>query len=287
MEDIVYLSQAGAQEAAADVSGLQLVMGSSLFQIITVIVMAVLGYLIIGNLARLLKMGLLASHLDNALVHFVTTIIRFIMLLLLAMYCLHYLGLPLTGLVSAISALTLAIGLAVKEILASVANGIMLVSTAPFKENDYVEIGGTGGTVREVSLMHTILYTPDNKRIMIPNSQVFSSSIVNYSSSEFRRMDIGVDVDYDEDPEKVRSILMDIVNNHPLVCKEPAPSCHYNYSKDSSIAFNVRVWAKSSDYWTVNWDLNELLTRTLIEKGINIPFPQVTVSYRKDQEAAR
>jgi small conductance mechanosensitive channel len=214
----------------------------------------------------------------------VLTFVRFLLLLALLLLCLYGLGVPLTGVVSAISAATLAIGLAVKDILSSVANGIVLVINCPFKEGDYVEIGGAAGSIKEVKLMHTVLTTPDNKQVMIPNSQVFSAAITNFSANDARRMDIAVDVDYSENPEKVRKILLDVANKHPLVFDEPEPACHFNYSNASSITFNVRVWCKNKDYWTVNWDLNEQLTGTLIKKGVQIPFPQVTVSYRKEEK---
>ena len=252
------------------------------FNWIAVLAMAVFGYLIVGNLIRQLKVALLASSMDNALVGFVLTFVRFALLLALLLLCLSTLGIPLSGVVGAISAATLAIGLAVKDILSSVANGIVLVLNCPFKEGDYVEIGSVSGSIKEVKLMHTVLTTPDNRQVMLPNSLVFSSSIVNYSANDTRRMDLSVSIDYSENPEKVKKILMDVVEKHPMVLEEPAPSCHFNYSKDSAITLNVRVWCKRVDYWTVNWDLNEQLTKKLIDKGVQIPFPQVTVSYRKE-----
>ena len=254
------------------------------FNLISVIVAAILGYLIIRNLMKQMKMALLASRIDNALVNFILTVVRFILLLALVLICLSSLGIPLNGVVSAISAATLAVGLALKDIMSSVANGIMLVLNCPFKEGDYVEIGGAAGSIKEVKLMHTVLTTPDNKQVMIPNSQVFSAAITNFSANDARRMDIAVDVDYSENPEKIRKMLLDIANKHPLVFDEPEPACHFNYSNASSITFNVRVWCKNKDYWTVNWDLNEQLTGTLIKKGVQIPFPQVTVSYRKEEK---
>ena len=252
------------------------------FNWIAVLAMAVFGYLIVGNLIRQLKVALLASSMDNSLVSFVLTIVRFVLLLALLLLCLSTLGIPLTGIVGAISAATLAIGLAVKDILSSVANGIVLVINCPFKEGDYVEIGSVAGSIKEVKLMHTVLTTPDNRQVMLPNSQVFASSIINYSTNDTRRMDLSVSIDYSENPEKARKILLDVANKHPLVLEEPEPSCHFNYSKDSAITLNVRVWCKRVDYWTVNWDLNEQLTKKLIDKGVQIPFPQVTVSYRKE-----
>ena len=131
------------------------------FSLVAVIFTAVLGYLIIGNLLKMLKMALLASSLDNALVNFVLTLVRFALLLALLLLCLAGLGIPLTGIVGAISAATLAVGIAVKDILSSVANGIVLVINCPFKEGDFVEIGSVSGTIKEVKLMHTVLTTPD------------------------------------------------------------------------------------------------------------------------------
>ncbi len=255
------------------------------YDVLSAVVMAVLGYLIIGHLIKQFKMALLSSTIDNSLVSFILPFVRFLLLLVLVLLCLMRLNVPMDGVVGAISAATLAIGLALKDLLSSVANGIALVLNCPFKENDYVEIGGVSGSMMDIRLMHTVLNTPDNKRILIPNSQVYSSSIINYSANDTRRMDLSVGIDYQEDPEKVRDLLLDVARRHPLVFGEPEPICHYNYGNDSAITFNVRVWCKNADYWTVNWDLNEQLTRTLIEKGVSIPFPQVTLSYRKEDQA--
>ncbi len=258
-------------------------MEESGFNLVTVIAILFIGYHIIKNLVRQIKMALLASSMDNSLVNFVLTLVKFALLLVLVLYCLSLLGIPITGIVSAISAATLAIGLAVKDILSSVANGLMLVLNCPFKEGDYVDIGSTSGSIKEARLLHTILTTPDNKEVQVPNSQLFSSTIVNYSVNDTRRMDLPVSVDYGEDPEKVRGILLGVARKHPMVLTDPEPTCHYNYEDASSIVFTVRVWSRSSDFWTVKWDLSEQLTRTLKEKGVEIPFPQVTVSYRKEE----
>ena len=252
------------------------------FPALTVLVTALLGRLIIRHIMKQLKVLLVSSKMDNSLVNFVLTLVKFILLLGLVLLCLSILDIPVNGIVSAITAGTLAIGLALKDILSSVANGIMLVLNCPFRQGDYVEIGSVSGSVKELKLMHTVLITPDNRQVMIPNSQVFATSIMNYSVNKTRRMDLQIDVDYAEDPERVKAILLEVATAHPMVLKDPAPICHYNFSKESSINFFVRVWVQSSNYWALNWDLNEQLTRTLMEKGVRIPFPQVTVSYRKE-----
>ncbi len=252
------------------------------FNLVTAIVALFFGVLIIKNILKIVKLGVLACNIDTALVNFILAIVKYVLYLCLILYCLSALGVPLSGFVSAISALTLAIGISVKDLIGSVANGLMLVTTHPFKENDYVEIDGVGGTVKELTLMHTVLSTPDNKKIMIPNSKVFGSSIVNYSVNEFRRVVIPVEVDYDADYAAVQKILLKVASSHPLVCSDPAPSARYNFTGDSAVHYDVKVWCRNSDYWPVTWDLNEQLYLALFANKVEIPYPQLTVSYRKE-----
>ncbi len=254
------------------------------FQVLTAAIAAFFGILIIKNILKLVKVGILASDLDNALVNFVLAIVKYVLYLCLILYCLNVLGLPLSGFVSAISALTLAIGLAVKDLIGSVANGIMLVSTHPFKENDYVEIGGVGGTVQELTLMHTVLFTPDNKKVMLPNSKVFGSDIVNFSANELRRITIPVEVDYNADYKQVQQLLLKVAKEHPLVCSDPAPTARYNFEEESAVRYDVKVWCHNEDYWPVLYDLSELLYTEVFDNHIDVPYPQLTVSYRKEDE---
>ncbi len=252
------------------------------FDLLTAVVAFYFGTLIIKNVLQLVKVGVLACDIDTALVHFILTIVKFVLYLCLILYCLSTLGLPLSGFVSAVSALTLAIGLSVKDLIGSVANGLMLVTTHPFKEDDYVEIDGVGGTVKELTLMHTVLATPDNKRVMMPNSKVFSANIVNYSANEFRRLIIPVEVDYNADYEAVQKLLLKVANEHPLVCSDPAPTARYNFNGDSAVHYDVKVWCRNEDYWPVSWDLSEQLYMAVFNNNIDVPYPQITVSYRKE-----
>lgn len=248
--------------------------------IVTVLIVLFLGILIVRNILRVIKAVLVSGRMDNALVNFFLTLIRFILYLLLIMYCLNYLGVSLTGLVTTVTALTLSIGLALQNIIAGVANGIMLAVTHPFKVNDYVDIGGTGGTVQEISLLHTVLNTPDGRHVYIPNSSVFSSTIINVSANRLRRMDLTINTDYDADQEAIRKILLKTAENNPLILKEPAPQDHYNMSDASSVTHVLRFWVDRANYWTVNWDMTEQTFETLKAKGYTVPFPQVAVSYR-------
>ena len=254
------------------------------YQLISVLVALFLGYLIAQNLLKLLKQALLQSSLDNSLVHFVLTIVKFVLYLALAFYCLAKLNIPLSGFVAALSAATLAIGLAIQDIIGGVANGLMLVTTHPFKVNDFVSIGGTSGTIKEVTLLHTVINTTDNKMITIPNKTVFGSEITNYSVNPLRRVDLVFGVDYSSDVEDVKALISNIARRHPLVLAEPAPAVRLASQNASSLDFNCRVWTNNSDYWSVFYDLNEQVYAAFNENGICVPFPQVTLSYREPAE---
>lgn len=252
--------------------------------IVTVLIVLFLGILIIRNILRIIKAGLVSGRMDNALVNFFLTLIRFVFYLLLVMYCLSYLGVSLTGLVTMVTALTLSIGLALQNIIAGVANGIMLAVTHPFKINDYVDIGGTAGTVQEISLLHTVLNTPDGRHVYIPNSSVFSSTLINVSTNELRRIDININTDYDADQEKIRKILLKLADKDERILKSPAPQDHYNMTDASSIIHVLRFWVEKADYWDVTWDMTEQAFEVLKFKGYTVPFPQVTVSYRPGEK---
>lgn len=248
------------------------------------ILIAILGIFTVRNIVRLLEKALINSRIDNSLVGFIMAIVRIILYLGLLFICLGRLDIPLNGVVSAVSALTLAIGLAVQDIIGGVANGIMMVTSNLFKVNDFVDIGGYSGSVKEIKLLHTVLVTGDNKTITIPNKVVFSSSITNYSVFKVRRLDTLFGVDYDADIEKAKKVLSDLIASCPLVLKDPSPMVVVKELKDSEIDILVRTWVNSSDYWDLVWYLNEKGMETLNRNGIEVPYPQLTISYRKEEK---
>ncbi len=248
------------------------------------ILIAILGIFTVRNIVRLLEKALINSRIDNSLVGFIMAIVRIILYLGLLFICLGRLDIPLNGVVSAVSALTLAIGLAVQDIIGGVANGIMMVTSNLFRVNDFVEIGGYSGSVKEIKLLHTVLVTGDNKTITIPNKVVFSSSITNYSVYKVRRLDTLFGVDYDVDIEKAKKVLSDLALSCPLVLKDPAPMVVVKELKDSEIDILVRTWVNSSDYWDLVWYLNEKGMEVLNRNGIEVPYPQLTISYRKEEK---
>ena len=270
---------------------------------ITTAIIAFIGVLTIKNILSLIEKGILDSHVDRSLISFIVTLCRIALYIGLLFIVLGRLGIPLTGMVSALSAVTLAIGLAIQDIIGSVANGLMLVTGKLFKIDDYVDIGGVSGSVKEIKLLHTILVTPDNKVVTIPNKTVFSSSITNYSAMDTRRIDMVMGIDYDSDVEKAKKIrwisfsgsrrkkakkiMLDVANRKDTILQSPSPMVKVSNLADSQIDILLRVWVNSSDYWDVTWYLNEAVLKALNENGINVPFPQLTLSYRKTEEGKR
>ncbi len=247
---------------------------------VTTAIIAFLGILIVRNILKLIEKGLLDSTLDNSLISFFVTLCRILLYVGLLFIILGRLGIPLTGIVSALSAITLAIGLAIQDIIGGVANGLMLVTSKLFKVDDYVEIGGMAGSVKEIKLLHTILITPDNKTVTIPNKTVFSSEITNYSAMKQRRIDMVVGVDYDTNIEKAKKVILNAALKNHSILTSPAPMVKVKNLGDSEVQMLLRVWVNSEDYWEVTWYLNEYVLKALNNNGINVPFPQVTLSYR-------
>lgn len=254
------------------------------FSYISVLIVAILGILIIKNLLRIVEKVLISSTLDNSLIGFVITILRIVLYILLLFICLSRLNIPLGGIVSTISALTLAIGLAVQDIIGGVANGLMMVTSKLFKVDDYVDIGDYSGSVKEIKLLHTVLVTPDNKTITIPNKTVFSSSITNYSVYKVRRLDTVYTIDFDSDVEKAKKTLLDLALSCDMVLKDPSPMTVVKEKGEYSVSILLRVWVSSSDYWNLTWFLNEEGMNVLKESGVTLPYPQVTVSYREEEK---
>ena len=254
------------------------------YRTLTAVFVFVMGLIIIKNLVKMIKFGVLSSDMDASLVNFVLNVFKFILFFALILYCLSILQVSMTGFIAAISALTLAIGLSIQNTVSSIANGIMLFFLRPFKVGDFVEISGVSGSVREINVMHTVLNTPDNRRVVMPNSTVFNGVIVNYSANNIRRVEVKISVDYDADTELARKLLLEVCKNHPLVLKEPAPTVRWNAHNDSYLEYVVRVWTENANYWSVAFDLDEKACTTLQKHGICIPFPQLTLSYREDSK---
>jgi len=184
------------------------------------------------------------------------------------------LGVETASFAAVIAAAGLAVGFALQGSLSNFAAGVMLIIFRPFKAGDFVEAGGAMGAVEAVNIFNTIMKSPDNKKVIIPNSKITGDSIVNYSAQDTRRVDMVFGIGYDDDIRKAKSTLEQILASDERVLKDPAPTVAVSELADSSVNFVVRPWVKTADYWGVFFDITEKVKLTFDEQGISIPFPQ-------------
>ena len=214
---------------------------------------------------------------DAVLVDFLGTIVYALILIAAIIAAVDQMGIPATSFMAIIGAAGLAIGLALKDSLSNFASGVMLVLFRPFAKGDLVDAGGILGTVDEIHLVSTMLTTPDNKQIIVPNSLMYSNAITNFSAKDTRRVDMVIGVGYDDDLKAAAKVLQKVCSEHPKVLDEPATKIFINNLGDSSVDFVVRPWVKSEDYWGVLADVLETSKVELEAAGCNIPYPQTDV----------
>lgn len=250
------------------------------YQTIEIIGILVFGLLIIANVMKLIKRALLQSNVDDSLVKFILAVVKALFIVCLVLYCINRLHVSMTATIAGFSCVAVAVGLAIQDIIGGIADGLMIISSKPFKVNDFVEIGGVKGTIKETNLMHTILTTTDNKRVILTNKTVYTSDITNYSSNAMRRVDFTFGIDYDASVDKAKETILAVFRNHPLVLDDPAPIARLGNMGDSSLDIVARCWTATDNYWEVFYDIQEQVFAAFGKEGIPFPYPQVTLSYR-------
>lgn len=243
---------------------------------------AALAIFIIGRwvarwLSRLLEKGMQKAGTDHTLIVFLRNIVYVGLLIFVIIAAVGQLGVQTTSFLAVLGAAGLAVGLALQGSLANLAAGVLIITFRPFKLGDFIEAGGIAGTVKAISIFTTTLHTPDNKVIIVPNAQVNSGTITNYSANDTRRVDLVIGVSYGDDLDKVRSVIQQVLAADERVLKDPAPQIAVMALADSSVNFTVRPWAKSADYWALYFDLQEQIKKNFDKEGISIPFPQQDV----------
>jgi small conductance mechanosensitive channel len=238
------------------------------------LVIFVVGRWVANLMASGLQRGLSRGKTDPTLIGFVVNLVRVALLAFVVIAALSQLGIQTAGFVAVIGAAGLAVGFALQGSLSNFASGVMLLIFRPLKVGDFVEAGGTAGSVREIGIFTTTLHTPDNKKVIVPNAQITGGIITNFSANETRRVDLVASIGYGDDIPRAKAVLERIVHDHPLVLDEPAPQVELSTLGDSSVDFVVRPWVNTADYWRVYFDLTESIKTTFDREGISIPFPQ-------------
>ncbi len=217
------------------------------------------------------------SKIDATLVSFIGNLIYALLLVFVILAALSKLGVNTTSFIAILGAAGLAVGLALQGTLSNVGAAVLIILFRPFKVGDFVEAGGASGVVEEINMFSTILRTGDNKVIIVPNSSIVGSRIVNYSAKDTRRVDLVFGIGYEDDLKLAKETLLEIVKENPKVLDEPAPFVAVSELADSSVNLTLRVWVKSPDYWDVYFSTIERVKLTFDKKGISIPYPQLDI----------
>ena len=243
-------------------------------RIVAALLIFVIGRWVAGAIANAVVRAMDRGGVDATLSRFLRSLIYMTLLIFVILTAVGALGVNTTNFLAVLGAAGLAVGLALKDSLSNFSSGVMLVFFRPFKVGDYVEAGGVGGTVETIRIFNTIIKTPDNRVITVPNSLVYGSTITNYSAEATRRIDLVIGVSYDDDIAKAKELLMGVLESDERILKDPAPAVMLLELADSSVNFAVRPWVNSGDYWAVRADVLERVKQALEGSGLSIPYPQ-------------
>jgi small conductance mechanosensitive channel len=246
-------------------------------QIGIAIAIFVVGKIIARMIASLVRKGMQRAGSDAMLVGFVGNVAYGILLVAVVLAAVDSLGVNVTSLMAIVGAAGLAIGLALKDSLANFAAGVMIIIFRPFKIGDYINAAGTAGSVDEIGLFATIMHTPDNQRIIVPNSGIIGGNITNVSALPTRRVDLVFGIGYDDNIGQARDIIKSVIDADERILKDPEAAIVVGELGDSSVNINVRPWVNSADYWAVRSDLLETIKVRFDEAGVSIPYPQQDV----------
>jgi small conductance mechanosensitive channel len=243
-------------------------------QVMTAFLIFYFGKWSVRKLVNVVKRGLYKTKMDETLIGFLGNILFGIGLIFVIIATMSQVGIDTTSFAAAIAAAGLAIGLALQGSLSNFAAGFLIILFSFFKKGDYVEAGGTAGTVEEISIFTTTLLTPDNRSVIVPNSNITTNTIINYSANKRRRIDLIIGVAYDADLKKAHKIFNKIIADNDRVLTNPEPKVAVMELGESSVNFVVRPWVKVDDYWDVRFEMTEKIKVELDKAGIGIPFPQ-------------
>ncbi|AKX44066.1 mechanosensitive ion channel protein MscS [Thiopseudomonas alkaliphila] len=251
-----------------------------LFALITLVV----GWWLINRVVNAIERFTQQRHADPMLSGFISSLVSALLRIMLLISVAGMLGIQTTSFIALLGAAGLAVGMALQGSLSNFAGGVLILFLRPFRAGDYIEAQGTGGTVESIMIFHTVLKTGDNKTVILPNGALSNGSIVNFSRKPTRRVDLNLGIDYGDDLQQARAILLAIANADERVLQEPKPVVYLTSLGDNSVNISLRMWVKSADYWGVFFELQEQAKERFDAEGINFPFPQRTVHLAKQAD---
>jgi len=250
-------------------------------KVLVALIVLLIGLRIISWIGKLLNKGMAKKGTDETLRPFLVNLVSWTLKAVLFVSVIQMMGVATTSFVAILGAAGLAVGLAMQGTLANFAGGALLLIFKPYKVGDLIEAQGHFGAVKEIQIFVTILLNPQNKTIILPNGAVSNGDITNYTKEGKLRVDLTVGISYESDMKKAKDVLLEVLNKHEKVLKDPAPFVGVSELGDSSVNLAVRPWATPDDYWTVHFEITEQCKNALDNAGITIPFPQMDVHLDK------
>ena len=255
---------------------------SNVWNIVWFFVILLVGVLLIKIILGLVRKMLSKTKMEKIAQQFICTALKFCLWLVLILLLLSQVGIEISGILTAISALILAVGMALETNMANLANGIVIVSNHMFKKGDYIIVDGVEGNITDINFLFTTLLTSDNKKVTLPNSTIVNSSVINLGANEKRRIDFTFSVAYERDVELVKKIVTDVMKSDGRVYLDPAPFCRLKTMNASSLDFFANCWCDNEDYWEVYYFVMEWVYNEFKRNKISVPFNQLEVRERKD-----
>ncbi len=246
-------------------------------KILLAVVTLIIGLWIIKMVLKAISRNMEKKDVDATLRQFLGSLLSMLLKIMLIISVISMLGVEMTSFVAILAAAGLAVGMALSGTLQNFAGGAMIVLFKPFKIGDFIDAQGYMGTVKEIQIFNTILKTPDNKTIIIPNGGLSTSSMTNFSTEPQRRVDFTFGIGYGDDIDKAKKVIEGLIAADGRILKDPAPFIAVSELADSSVNFVVRVWANAADYWGIHFDMIENVKKAFDKEGISIPFPQTDV----------
>ncbi|MBR2893950.1 MAG: mechanosensitive ion channel [Clostridia bacterium] len=244
--------------------------------IILAVVLVVIGYFLAKLAKKLVVKAMKARNVDPSVYNFIKRIVSVGINFIFIMTALS-MFINVGSLIAAVGAAGVTAGLGLQATVAQFASGIQILMNRPFKTSDFVELNGVSGSVADIRFMHTVITTPDNKRITIPNSHITSNHIINYSAENIRRVDFSFSISYSDSIEKAKAVIKETALSNEFILKDPMPEVYVSSHEASSINLAARVWCKVDKYWDVYFAMQESVKIALDKNGINIPFNQLDV----------
>ena len=246
-------------------------------KLLLALITLVIGLWIIKMIMNIIGSKMEKRDVDVTVRQFLKSLLSALLKIMLVIAVVSMIGVEMTGFVAILAAAGFAIGMALSGTLQNFAGGVMLIIFKPFKAGDFIDAQGYMGTVKEIQIFNTILKTPDNKTIILPNGGLSTSSMTNFSTEPQRRVDFTFGIGYSDDIDKAKSVINGLINADSRILKDPAPFIAVSELADSSVNFVVRVWAESGNYWGIFFDMTESVKKAFDKEGISIPFPQTDV----------